>query len=81
MNDEIENDLDFLSGDLKAQAQSLIASLKNDQEQAQKAREEARVATLSINKKLHLLAEAKWKMLPIAVQREHDTLVTVPNTH
>lgn len=27
-----------------------------------------------INQRIHDIAEARWKMLPIAVQREHDTL-------
>ena len=32
------------------------------------------MATTQINQKIHDIAEARWKMLPIAVQREHDTL-------
>ena len=42
--------------------------------QAQKARLEARMATAQINQKMHDIAEARWKMLPIAVQREHEIL-------
>ena len=74
MDDDIEDYLDCLSGDLRAQAQILVDSLNNDRQQAQKARLEARMATTTINQRIHDIAEARWKMLPIAVQREHDIL-------
>ena len=32
------------------------------------------MATAQINQKMHDIAEARWKMLPIAVQREHEIL-------
>jgi len=74
MAEDIEDYLDCLSGDLKAQAQVLVDALNNDKNQATKARLEARMATTQINQRIHDIAEARWKMLPIAVQREHDTL-------
>ena len=74
MAEDIEDYLDSLTGDLKVQAQTLIDSLNNDKQMAQKARLEARMATTQINQRIHDIAEARWKMLPVAVQREHDIL-------
>lgn len=45
MAEDIEDYLDCLSGDLKAQAQVLVDALNNDKNQATKARLEARMAT------------------------------------
>lgn len=56
------------------EAKAIVHALNNDRNQAQKARLEARMATTQINQKIHDIAEARWKMLPIAVQREHDIL-------
>ena len=65
---------DCLSGSLQEEAKAIVYALNNDRNQAQKARLEARMATTQINQKIHDIAEARWKMLPIAVQREHDIL-------
>ena len=32
------------------------------------------MTTTQINNKIYDIAEARWKMLPLAVQREHDIL-------
>ena len=51
MAEDIEDYLDCLSGDLKAQAQVLVDALNNDKNQAQKARLEARMATTQARQK------------------------------
>lgn len=74
MVEDIEDYLDLLDGDLRWDAQRLVDSLQNDRQQAQKARLEARMATTQINQQIHEIAVNRWRMLPIAVQREHDIL-------
>merc|ERR1712062_673339 len=72
--DDIADYIECLSGDLKDEATSIVNALSNDRNEAQKSRLEARMATTQINQKIHGIAEARWKMLPIAVQREHDII-------
>jgi len=74
MEDDIADYIECLSGDLKDEATSIVNALSNDRNEAQKSRLEARMATTQINQKIHGIAEARWKMLPIAVQREHDII-------
>merc|ERR1711892_1111346 len=74
MDANLEDYIDCLSGALHDEAKAIVHALNNDRNQAQKARLEARMATTQINQKIHDIAEARWKMLPIAVQREHDIL-------
>merc|ERR1712106_1193805 len=74
MDADLEDYIDCLSGALHDEAKAIVHALNNDRNQAQKARLEARMATTQINQKIHDIAEARWKMLPIAVQREHDIL-------
>ena len=74
MDEDIADYIDCLSGDLKDEAKTIVFALNNDKNQAQKARLEARMATTQINQKIYDIAEARWKMLPIAVQREHEIL-------
>merc|ERR1711892_1269275 len=74
MDANLEDYIDCLSGALHDEAKAIVHALNNDRNQAQKERLEARMATTQINQKIHDIAEARWKMLPIAVQREHDIL-------
>ena len=55
MAEDIEDYLDCLSGDLRAQAQVLVDALNNDKNQAQKARLEARMATTQARQKIYLI--------------------------
>jgi chromosome segregation ATPase len=74
IDDDIKDYINCLEGDLRKEAEEIVLALINDRNQAQKARLEARMATTTIKGKIHDIAEARWKILPLAVQREHEIL-------
>ena len=74
MDDDIKDYISCLDDDLRKEAEEIVLALISDRNQAQKARLEARMATTTIKGKIHDIAEARWKILPLAVQREHEIL-------